>query len=931
MIRTGQIVRLAVCALAVGGLMACVTTVRMAEAQNTNVVLFYTDDMHWDDLPFFAPPLRWTPGDAATVDKTAHLVRPDLNRLSARLFANPSTGKLRNSGATPPFGSCTGSLDELPVDLAEGGTTCAAFTYTSSAVCASADEKCHPKKGWEGEDVAGPGPGTCGSPAGAICDPATDILPGFGGLARLRETGVMFTRAYANSARCGPARASLFSGRHITRIGFVDNGSELAPEEVTLPEFLKQGCQVPADGPECLDENGAFGPCPCHLDGGCATGGGCYTTGLIGKWHLGGGTGKDPWAQGFDEFVGFGGGSRHYYRRAPLRCSPEQRSFCSADSTSNAHRLCTVDGDCPGGRCDAPTDAYCKGSPGTSCASDDDCATTGPCISGLRGLYIGPEPDFNYCTTEIVSAAPLDGHSMAERSPYCCAPTRIGQKGTYRYPHHLGEEEKQHRKPASATALSTTPLFWLKDGAKPPPSYPAGALPPGFAAGSRLWPCSDSGSTLETGCLYSTRRVRDHARDFIARHADDSNPFFLMVSMHAPHFALVAPKRTMQHYTDIKKQRPKRPLGGANNYWAILEEIDLMVGAVREKLEGLGRPTVVFFTNDHGGPHSGYGVPALRGGKESVTEGGIRTGLFVATVTPTGQTSPLALTAGRRDDEAISGQIDFYPTIAGLAGWSGALQNGQLTVCAAPVDPNAPTCQAADKIRLDGHDLKPMLEGGTVRDVVFASFHGTGKAAVTKAGLYANDGVCAWSGQTNAALVGYQADVRAASCIPCTSTASCTTPQQWCQVLGKVCLSSDSLTCGKKTDPCQCGVAGETCTAPGDHPRCSGGRDCGPGMKCVFVEAPCNSCETGGSWKMRGDVVGGVAQPKEMFEVNTNPEENPGPDPSRSLDCLGQGFTAIENNLKTRLADWSECIADRDNCANADCANPSEAGCHTLP
>ena len=103
---------------------------------------------------------------------------------------------------------------------------------------------------------------------------------------KLAESGVRFTSAYSANPVCSPTRAAIMTGKHPNRVNITDwipgsdpkkrpllgpqDGSELALEEVTLAEKLK--------------EKG-------------------YKTGFFGKWHLGG-EGFYPEDQGFDVNIG---------------------------------------------------------------------------------------------------------------------------------------------------------------------------------------------------------------------------------------------------------------------------------------------------------------------------------------------------------------------------------------------------------------------------------------------------------------------------------------------------------------------------------------------------------------------------------------------------------------------------------------------------
>jgi arylsulfatase A-like enzyme len=106
-------------------------------------------------------------------------------------------------------------------------------------------------------------------------------------LDRLAREGVRLTDAYANGPVCSPTRAALISGRYQQRVGI----------EWALSSVNDKGKSLPVTGtslPALLKTNG-------------------YTTGLIGKWHLGFDPLIGPNAHGFDEFFGFLSGATNYY------------------------------------------------------------------------------------------------------------------------------------------------------------------------------------------------------------------------------------------------------------------------------------------------------------------------------------------------------------------------------------------------------------------------------------------------------------------------------------------------------------------------------------------------------------------------------------------------------------------------------------------
>lgn len=106
----------------------------------------------------------------------------------------------------------------------------------------------------------------------------------------LAAAGVRCTSGYVSGPYCSPTRAGLLTGRYQQRFGHEFNpgggGAHGLPlTEVTLADRLK------------------------------AAG---YTTGLVGKWHLGNEPAMHPQKRGFDEFFGFLGGAHDYFKPAGI-------------------------------------------------------------------------------------------------------------------------------------------------------------------------------------------------------------------------------------------------------------------------------------------------------------------------------------------------------------------------------------------------------------------------------------------------------------------------------------------------------------------------------------------------------------------------------------------------------------------------------------
>lgn len=108
-------------------------------------------------------------------------------------------------------------------------------------------------------------------------------------LDQLARDGVRFTDFYSNGATCSPTRAGLMSGRYQQRYGI----------EAPLPNVARSdGHGLTSEGhslPQLLKNSG-------------------YSTGLVGKWHLGYTPEQSPEAHGFDYFFGFKSGYIDYYQ-----------------------------------------------------------------------------------------------------------------------------------------------------------------------------------------------------------------------------------------------------------------------------------------------------------------------------------------------------------------------------------------------------------------------------------------------------------------------------------------------------------------------------------------------------------------------------------------------------------------------------------------
>jgi len=118
----------------------------------------------------------------------------------------------------------------------------------------------------------------------------------------IAKNGVKFTNAYTSYSVCGPSRAGFITGRYQQRFGFERNpqyrsddlNMGLPKEENTIAEALAKVN---------------------------------YTSGIIGKWHLGSHITNHPLNRGFNEFFGHLGGGHSYF--------PEMLTIKDGDFTTD--------------------------------------------------------------------------------------------------------------------------------------------------------------------------------------------------------------------------------------------------------------------------------------------------------------------------------------------------------------------------------------------------------------------------------------------------------------------------------------------------------------------------------------------------------------------------------------------------------------------
>ncbi len=174
---------------------------------------------------------------------------------------------------------------------------------------------------------------------------------------------------------------------------------------------------------------------------------------------------------------------------------------------------------------------------------------------------------------------------------------------------------------------------------------------------------------------YSTELVGNEAARLI-RERDKAKPLFLYVPFNGVHSPHQVPERYLSLYPDLE--------GNRKIYAAMITALDDAVGTIAKAIESenLSENTLIVFSSDNGGPNprklSDNG--ALRNGKGSVYEGGVRVAAFA--------TWPGKIKPGSSIQAPIH-IADWYPTLVKLTG--------------------APSEQ---KLPLDGRDISGVLTNG---------------------------------------------------------------------------------------------------------------------------------------------------------------------------------------------------------------------------
>lgn len=137
---------------------------------------------------------------------------------------------------------------------------------------------------------------------------------------QLGREGIVFSSGYVSSPVCSPSRAGLMTGKNQLSFGYNNN---MGPNQTGFdPDFMG----LPVTEKTMADQLKSLG----------------YTTGLVGKWHLGNKPQFYPTKRGFDEFWGFLGGAHDYFlaeaggveMQYPIECNyktPEPLTYITDD------------------------------------------------------------------------------------------------------------------------------------------------------------------------------------------------------------------------------------------------------------------------------------------------------------------------------------------------------------------------------------------------------------------------------------------------------------------------------------------------------------------------------------------------------------------------------------------------------------------------
>ena len=224
----------------------------------------------------------------------------------------------------------------------------------------------------------------------------------------------------------------------------------------------------------------------------------------------------------------------------------------------------------------------------------------------------------------------------------------VGSRGFYSPPWHHGYDESFATTSAVPTWDPTvTPDGWNSWGQKENTPWKEGT--PYVLNGENVTENLDGDDS---------RIIMDRVIPFIE--ADPETPFYATIWFHAPHEPVVAGPKYLAMYEQFDEAK--------QNYYGCITAMDEQIGRLRDKLREMGieKNTVVFFNSDNGParPQVKLGAASagpFKGTKHTMYEGGL--------LVPACAEWPGVIPAGQVTEERC-GTIDFFPTVANIAGYS---------------------------------------------------------------------------------------------------------------------------------------------------------------------------------------------------------------------------------------------------------------------
>ncbi len=121
---------------------------------------------------------------------------------------------------------------------------------------------------------------------------------------------------------------------------------------------------------------------------------------------------------------------------------------------------------------------------------------------------------------------------------------------------------------------------------------------------------------------YLTYAILDEGLEFMARHKNDKNPFFLYLAFNAVHVPFQVPRVYYEMHDEHKDEDENKRV-----YHAMIQALDDAIGALMEKMKamGLDENTLIYFISDNGGASYTGATDngPYKGGKLTMFEGGV--------------------------------------------------------------------------------------------------------------------------------------------------------------------------------------------------------------------------------------------------------------------------------------------------------------------